>query len=41
MVSGGVSVGYGVKDTAIKEAAEEASIPETLAQKLVRRRTPF
>lgn len=35
MVSGGVSVGFGIKETAIKEAAEEASIPETLAQKIV------
>ncbi|CAG9802872.1 unnamed protein product [Chironomus riparius] len=35
MVSGGVSVGYGIKETAIKEAAEEASIPESLAQKIV------
>lgn len=36
MVSGGVSVGFGIKETAIKEAAEEASIPESLAQKIVR-----
>jgi isopentenyldiphosphate isomerase len=35
MVSGGLSVGYGIKETAIKEAAEEASIPESLAQKIV------
>ena len=35
MVSGGVSVGFGIKETAIKEAAEEASIPESLAQKIV------
>lgn len=28
MVSGGLSVGHGVKETAIKEAAEEASIPK-------------
>lgn len=35
MVSGGLSVGYGIRETAIKEAAEEASIPESLAQKLV------
>lgn len=30
MVCGGLSVGYGVKETAIKEAEEEASIPEYL-----------
>lgn len=36
MVSGGVSVGFGIKETAIKEAAEEASIPESLAQQIVR-----
>lgn len=30
MVCGGLSVGYGVRETAIKEAAEEASIPESL-----------
>lgn len=30
MVCGGLSVGYGVRETAIKEAAEEASIPEHL-----------
>ena len=35
MVSGGLSVGYGIRETAIKEAAEEASIPESLAQKIV------
>lgn len=35
MVSGGVSVGHGVRETAIKEAAEEASIPSTLAEKIV------
>ena len=37
MVSGGLSVGYGIRETAIKEAAEEASIPESLAQKIVSR----
>jgi hypothetical protein len=35
MVSGGLSVGYGIRETAIKEAAEEASIPESLAQRIV------
>lgn len=30
MVCGGLSVGYGVRETAVKEAAEEASIPEHL-----------
>jgi 8-oxo-dGTP pyrophosphatase MutT (NUDIX family) len=35
MVSGGLSVGYGIRETAIKEAAEEASIPESLAEKIV------
>lgn len=30
MVCGGLSVGFGVRETAIKEAAEEASIPESL-----------
>lgn len=35
MVSGGLSVGFGIKETAIKEAAEEASLPEYLTQKLV------
>lgn len=35
MVSGGLSVGYGIRETAIKEAAEEASVPESLAQKIV------
>lgn len=35
MVSGGVSVGHGIRETAIKEAAEEASIPESLADKIV------
>jgi hypothetical protein len=34
-VSGGLSVGYGIRETAIKEAAEEASIPESLAEKIV------
>lgn len=31
----GLSVGYGIRETAIKEAAEEASIPESLAEKIV------
>lgn len=35
MVSGGLSVGYGIKETAIKEASEEASIPGSLAEKIV------
>lgn len=35
MVSGGLAVGFGIRETAIKEAAEEASIPESLAQKIV------
>lgn len=35
MVSGGLSVGFGIKETAIKEAAEEASLPEYLTDKLV------
>lgn len=35
MVSGGLSVGYQPRETAIKEAAEEASIPESLAEKIV------
>ncbi|XP_055711662.1 uncharacterized protein LOC129806876 [Phlebotomus papatasi] len=35
MVGGGLSVGYGIKETAIKEAAEEASIPEHLTRNLV------
>ncbi|XP_046407687.1 uncharacterized protein YJR142W isoform X3 [Ischnura elegans] len=34
MVGGGLSVGYGILETAIKEAAEEASIPSELIQKL-------
>lgn len=33
-VSGGLSVGYGIKETAIKEAYEEASIPRTLMDNL-------
>lgn len=35
MVSGGLSVGYGIYETAVKEAAEEASIPSHLIQNLV------
>jgi len=35
MVSGGLSVGFGIRETAIKEAAEEASIPQELAEKIV------
>ncbi|XP_068139992.1 uncharacterized protein [Drosophila tropicalis] len=35
MVGGGLSVGYGIKETAIKEAAEEASIPSHLVKNLV------
>lgn len=34
MVCGGLSVGYSVKETAIKEAAEEASIPEHMTTKM-------
>ncbi|XP_066993580.2 uncharacterized protein [Anabrus simplex] len=34
MVGGGLSVGYGILETAIKEAAEEASIPIELMEKL-------
>jgi 8-oxo-dGTP pyrophosphatase MutT (NUDIX family) len=34
MVSGGLSVGYGIRQTAIKEAGEEASIPRDLAEKM-------
>jgi 8-oxo-dGTP pyrophosphatase MutT (NUDIX family) len=33
-VGGGLSVGYGILETAIKEAAEEASIPAELIAKL-------
>lgn len=33
-VGGGLSVGYGILETAIKEAAEEASIPADLIAKL-------
>lgn len=35
MVGGGLSVGYGIKETAIKEAAEEASIPNDLVKHIV------
>ncbi|XP_062546890.1 uncharacterized protein LOC134212764 [Armigeres subalbatus] len=35
MVSGGLSVGHGIYETAVKEAAEEASIPEHLLNNLV------
>lgn len=35
MVSGGLSVGYGIYETAVKEAAEEASIPSNLIKNLV------
>jgi 8-oxo-dGTP pyrophosphatase MutT (NUDIX family) len=31
MVAGGVSHGYGIRDTLVKEAAEEADVPATLA----------
>ncbi|KAL2722395.1 uncharacterized protein YJR142W-like [Vespa mandarinia] len=34
MVSGGLSVGFGINETAIKEAGEEASIPNNLIEKL-------
>jgi hypothetical protein len=33
-VGGGLSVGYGILETAVKEAAEEASIPAELIAKL-------
>jgi len=33
-VGGGLSVGYNVLETALKEAAEEAGVPETLLQDL-------
>lgn len=35
MVGGGLSVGYGIKETAVKEAAEEASIPSDLVRHIV------
>lgn len=35
MVGGGLSVGYGIEETAIKEAAEEASIPNELIKNIV------
>lgn len=35
MVSGGLSVGYGITETAVKEAAEEASVPASLVTGLV------
>lgn len=31
MVGGGLSVGFGILETAVKEAAEEASVPPNLA----------
>lgn len=34
-VSGGLAVGYGILETCIKEAAEEASVQGDLATKLV------
>jgi len=34
MVSGGLTVGYGINETAIKEAGEEAGIPNHLIAKL-------
>lgn len=34
-VSGGLAVGYGVLETTIKEAAEEASVEGDLVKKLV------
>lgn len=33
-VGGGLSVGYGILETAVKEAGEEASIPAELIAKL-------
>nr|XP_036226493.1 nudix hydrolase 20, chloroplastic isoform X2 [Bactrocera oleae] len=41
MVGGGLSVGYGIKETAIKEAAEEASIPSDLVKNLVSAELPL
>lgn len=35
MVGGGLSVGYGIEETAVKEAAEEASIPSDLVKNIV------
>lgn len=35
MVSGGLSVGYGIVETAIKEAGEEASVPVQMTKDLV------
>lgn len=34
-VSGGLAVGYGILETTIKEAAEEASVEGELVKKLV------
>lgn len=34
-VSGGLAVGYGILETCIKEAAEEASVQGDLVKKLV------
>lgn len=34
-MSGGLAVGYGILETCIKEAAEEASVQGDLATKLV------
>lgn len=34
-VSGGLAVGYGILETTIKEAAEEASVEGDLVKKLV------
>lgn len=35
LVSGGLSVGYGIFETAMKEAAEEASIPNNLLKNMI------
>ncbi|XP_063700318.1 uncharacterized protein LOC134830692 [Culicoides brevitarsis] len=35
MVSGGVTVGYGIKETAVKESQEEASVPQSFLENLV------
>ncbi len=35
LVSGGLSVGFGIRETAIKEAAEEASIPCSISQRII------
>lgn len=34
-ISGGVTVGYGIHETAVKEAGEEASVPDSVLRNLV------